>query len=187
MVFTFDRPGRGEMVLEDLAQAQGRIALWVEANRNAIEIVKPLEDALPDGEDPIQGMATGSLNQMRLAEQAVKASPWSGACECVRTEYPARDVSILDLVPHGVSKASALKILAARLGVDRQQVMAIGDNWNDVEMLEWAGQGVIMGNAAVELRALAETRGWRQAPPNNEDGVAIVLEAAFAQHAAANA
>jgi hypothetical protein len=90
-------------------------------------------------------------------------------------------------VPHGVSKASALKILAARLGVDRQQVMAIGDNWNDVEMLEWAGQGVIMGNAAVELRALAETRGWRQAPPNNEDGVAIVLEAAFAQHAAANA
>ena len=43
VVFTFDRPGRGELVLEDLEQAHGRIALWVEANRNAIEVVKPLE------------------------------------------------------------------------------------------------------------------------------------------------
>ena len=59
LVFTFDRPGRGELVLEDLEQAHGRIALWVEANRNAIEVVKPLEGALPDGEDPIQGMVAG--------------------------------------------------------------------------------------------------------------------------------
>ena len=65
VVFTFDKAGRGELVLEDLEQAQGRIALWVEANRNAIEVVKPLEKALIDGEDPIQGMVTGGLEQMR--------------------------------------------------------------------------------------------------------------------------
>jgi hypothetical protein len=59
--------------------------------------------------------------------------------------------------------------------------MAIGDNWNDVEMLEWAGQAVLMGNAALELRTLAKTRGWKQAPPNDEDGVAVVLEAAIAK------
>ena len=58
VVFTFDRPGRGELVLENMEQAHGRIALWIEANRNAIEVVKPLERALPDGEDPIQGMFT---------------------------------------------------------------------------------------------------------------------------------
>ena len=104
LVFTFDRPGRGELVLEDLEQAHGRIALWVEANRNAIEVVKPLEDALMDGEDPIQGMVAGGLNQMRKAEAALKASQWAAECECVRTEYPARDLSILDLLPHGVSK-----------------------------------------------------------------------------------
>jgi hypothetical protein len=147
VVFTFDRPGRGELVLEDLAQAHGRIALWVEANRNAIEVIKPLEDALMDGDDPIQGMAAGSLSLMRAAEQAVRASEWAGDCECVRTEYPARDLSILDLLPQGVSKGAALKKLAAHLGVERKDVMAIGDNWNDVEMLEWAGQGVLMGNA----------------------------------------
>jgi len=185
LVFTFDRPGRGELVLEDLAQANGRIALWVEANRDAIEVVKPLEVALVDGEDPIQGMAAGGVDQMRKAEQALKASEWASHCECVRTEYPARDISILDLLPRGVSKASALQKLATMLGVDRKETMAIGDNWNDVDMLEWAGQAVMMGNAAQELRTLAKTRGWKQAPPNNEDGVAVVLEAAIAKHAAA--
>jgi len=187
MVFTFDRPGRGELVLEDLEEAEGRVALWVEANRNAIEVVKPIEDALLDGEDPIQGMAAGSVSKMREAEQAVKASEWASHCECVRTEYPARDLSILDILPQGVSKASALKKLAIRLGVDRKEVMAIGDNWNDVEMLEWAGQGVMMGNAAEELRAMAKMRGWNQAPPNDQDGVAVVLEEVIAKRAAARA
>jgi hypothetical protein len=184
VVFTFDRPGRGELVVEDLGQAQGRIALWVEANRKAIEVVKPLERALQDGEDPIQGMAAGNLARMREAEQAVRASEWSGSCDCVRTEYPERDLSILDLLPKGVSKGWALDKLAARLGVDRRETMAIGDNWNDVEMLEWAGQGVVMGNAAAELRAMAKSRGWQQAPTNDEDGVAVVLEAALKKVAA---
>jgi Cof subfamily protein (haloacid dehalogenase superfamily) len=179
LVFTFDRPGRAELVLEDLEQAHGRIALWVETNRNAIEVCKPLEDALRNGEDPIQGMVTGYVSRMKEAEQVLKASEWAGSCACVRTEYPARDVSILDLLPVGVSKGWALEDLAARLGVRRSETMAIGDNWNDVDMLEWAGQAVMMGNASRELRALAKTRGWKQARANDEDGVAHVLEAAL--------
>ena len=179
MVFTFDRPGRGELVVEDLEQAHGRIAMWVEANRNAIEIVKPLEDALVDGDDPIQGMVAGSVMRMRAAEEALQASEWGAQCECTRTEYPARDLSIVDLLPRGVSKAWALKRLAARLGIDRKEVMAIGDNWNDLGMLEWAGQGVVMANAAAELRATAKLNGWKIAPSNDEDGVAVVLERAL--------
>jgi Cof subfamily protein (haloacid dehalogenase superfamily) len=179
VVFTFDRLGRGELILEELEQTHGRIALWVEANRSAIEVVKPLESALPDGDDPIQGMVTGTLARMREAEQALKASQWKRSCECILTEYPARDLSIVDLLPPGVSKGWALQRLADRLGVGRKETMAIGDNWNDVDMLEWAGQGVMMGNAAVELRAMAKMRGWKQAPPNDQDGVAVVLEAAI--------
>jgi hypothetical protein len=185
VVFTFDRVGRGDLVLENLEQAHGRISLWIEANRNAIEVVNPLEDALPDGEDPIQGMVTGTLGRMREAEKALKTSHWSASCECVCTEYPARDLSILDLLPPGVSKGSALERLARRLGVDRRETMAIGDNWNDVDMLEWAGQSVMMGNAAQELRTMAKMRGWKQAPPNDQDGVAVVLEAALAKVLAA--
>ena len=127
------------------------------------------------------------MEKMREAEKALQASEWSGSCECVRTEYPARDLSILDLMPLGVTKGWALERLAGWLGVDRKQTMAIGDNWNDVDMLEWAGQGVMMGNAAPELRAMAERRGWQQAPPNDQDGVAVVLEAAVAKSSAAKA
>ncbi len=184
MVFTFDRIGKGELVLEDLEQAHSRIEMWVEANRHAIEVIRPLENALMDGEDPIQGMVTGTLDQMKKAEAALKQSKWHAFCECVRTEYPARDLSILDLLPPGVSKGWALQRLAASLGIDRKEVMAIGDNWNDVEMLEWAGQAVLMGNAAQELKTKAKLRGWKQAPPNDEDGVAVVLEAEAARLAA---
>ncbi len=189
VVFTFDRPGRGELVLEDLEAAHGRIAMWVETNRNAIEVVKPLELALPDndheGDDPVQGMAAGTINEMREAEKALKASEWSAECESVRTEYLARDISILDLLPTGVSKGWALERLAARLGFDRKETMAIGDNWNDLGMLEWAGQGIVMANAAEELRTLARTRGWELAPSNDEDGVAVVIEAALTKLASA--
>jgi hypothetical protein len=185
LVFTFDRPGRGELVLEDIEQVQGRIAVWAETNRSAIEVFKPLESALQDGDDPIQGMVTGPLSRMRDAEKALRGSHWIESCECVRTEYHARDVSILDLLPRGVSKGWALEKLAARLLVDRRETMAIGDNWNDVSMFEWAAQSVVMGNAALELRTIAKTSGWKQAPPNDQDGVAVVLEAALKKIAAA--
>ena len=176
LVFTFDRIGEGELILEDLPMAHGRISQWVDANRDAIEVVQPLEKGLPDGEDPIQGMVTGGLARMKQAEAALKASQWTGLCECVRTEYASRDLSILDLMPPGVTKGWALERLARRLGIDRRETMAIGDNWNDLDMLEWAGQGVLMGNASAELRTHAKMRGWKQAPPNDEDGVAVVLE-----------
>jgi len=185
LVFTFDMVGRGELILEDFKQAHQRISLWVEANRDAIEIVQPLEDALPDGKDPIQGMVTGGVERMRQAEKALRVSNLTSFCTAVRTEYPARDLSIVDLLPPGVSKGWALERLAARLGVDRKETMAIGDNWNDVNMLEWAGQAVLMGNAAQDLRAMAKTNGWKQAPPNDEDGVAVTLERALTRHTSA--
>jgi hypothetical protein len=185
LVFTFDQVGRGELILEDFEQAHQRIALWVEANRDAIEVVKPLEGGLADGNDPIQGMVTGGVDQMKQAEKALKASQWAKSCEAVRTEYPARDLSILDLLPPGVSKGWALERLAARLGVDRKETMAIGDNWNDVDMLEWAGQAVMMSNAAQDLRMLAKTRGWKQTAPNDQDGVAVTLEMAVARRSSA--
>ncbi len=164
-----------------MEQTEGRISLWIEANRHSIEVVKPLEDALPDGEDPIQGMVTGPVERMRLAELKLKTSEWKDHCESVRTEYPARDLSILDLLPRGVSKGWALQRLAVRLGIDRKETLAIGDNWNDVDMLEWAGQAFMMGNAAQELRTMAKVNGWKQAPSNDQDGVAHVLETVVAK------
>jgi Cof subfamily protein (haloacid dehalogenase superfamily) len=187
LVFTFDRPGTKDLALEDMKQAHERIALWVEANRSSIEVVKPLEKAIIDGEDPIQGMVCGGLDAMKAAEKALMESELAKACSCVRTEYASRDLAILDLMPPGVTKGWALERLAARLGVDRKEVAAIGDNWNDADMLEWAGQPWLMGNAAQDLRTHAKMRGWRQARPNDADGVGIVLEEAAARRKAAAA
>lgn len=70
--------------------------------------------------------------------------------------FGVTDVAWLDLGIKGVTKATGLQKLCARLGVDRSEVLAIGDAMNDVEMLEWAGFAVAMGHAKPEIRALAD-------------------------------
>lgn len=62
----------------------------------------------------------------------------------------------LDIAPQGVDKAHGLKIVCAALGIDRADVLAIGDGRNDIEMLEWAGRGVAMGEAPEEVKAAAD-------------------------------
>jgi len=74
--------------------------------------------------------------------------------------------------PLGVDKGVALARLADKLGVRREETIAIGDNDNDRPMIEWAGLGVAMGNARPDLRAIADY----VAPPVDEDGVADVIE-----------
>jgi hydroxymethylpyrimidine pyrophosphatase-like HAD family hydrolase len=72
----------------------------------------------------------------------------------------------------GCSKGHALERWAAYRGVPRKEVMAIGDNYNDIEMLAFAGVPFIMGNAAEELRR----DGWRVTLPNDQNGVAAAIE-----------
>ena len=180
VVFTFDRTNHGsdhcELVVEDLDETSRHISTWTDLNRSSIQVIKPLESAFDTGENPIQGMVAGGITKMRAAEAALAASPLSKVCANFRTEYPARDLSIVDLIPLGVSKGWALKNLAASLNINRAETMAIGDNWNDLDMLEWSAQGVLMGNAATELKARAKLEGWKIAPSNVEDGVAVILE-----------
>ncbi len=184
-VFTLDRPTPPDLIVEDMAIARGRLAKWVEANRGSIRAVQPIESALGDDIDIIQGMAAGTLREMAQAERLLAESPLANQVEVIRTAYPGHDLSILDLLPLGISKRSALERLAARLGIAQQETMAIGDNWNDESMLDWAGTGVLMGNATDELLQLAPRRGWRIAPRNTDDGVARMLEMAIASHSAA--
>ncbi|SHI73609.1 Cof subfamily of IIB subfamily of haloacid dehalogenase superfamily/HAD-superfamily hydrolase, subfamily IIB [Tessaracoccus bendigoensis DSM 12906] len=62
----------------------------------------------------------------------------------------------LDIAPQGVDKAHGLQIVCDDLGIDRADVLAIGDGRNDIEMLEWAGRGVAMGDAPDEVKAAAD-------------------------------
>ena len=94
------------------------------------------------------------------------------AFEVALTEYPARDLSIVDVTAAGVSKGAALTELARARGIPREAVMAIGDNHNDRPMLEAAGVAVVMGNASPELKA----SGWAVTSSNDAEGVARAIE-----------
>jgi hydroxymethylpyrimidine pyrophosphatase-like HAD family hydrolase len=97
-----------------------------------------------------------------------------------RTEYPGRDLSILDILPAGCSKGAAILSLAATHAIDATQILAIGDNWNDVSMLEIAGSAVLMANAPPDLKLYAASLGWRIGLSNRADGVAEAIESALA-------
>ena len=175
MVFTFDRERGPSLVVESVA-ALGRLGVWVEANRHDMVEIAPLERAFDHGEAPIQAMQCGNIAQVRAAQQALEAMQLAADITMHRTEYAERDLGILDLLPPGCSKGHALEDYARSLGLDATQVMAIGDNFNDQAMLEYAGQAILMGNAGEEMQALAARHDWAMTLSNDEDGVAETLE-----------
>ncbi len=183
-VFTFDYEGPGELVVESLTELERNVDQWVAQNRPYIREIRPLEKAFNSGLAPVQGMVCGSVEQMRKAEERLNTSDFAGLIETHRTEYPRRDLSILDILPPGCSKGSAIGRLAANLGVRREEVMAIGDNYNDVEMLAYAGQPVLMANAPAELVERAKTAGWSITASNDQDGVAVSILGALQRNQA---
>lgn len=89
-----------------------------------------------------------------------------------RVEVYRSEPYFLEILPKNVNKASALKGLLDFLGAKREELMAFGDGYNDICMLEYAGMGVAMGNANDKAKACADLI----APGNDEDGIAYVLE-----------
>jgi Cof subfamily protein (haloacid dehalogenase superfamily) len=176
MVFTFDREGVGALVIENLQRLYARVPRWVEANRPYLVEIRPMERAFDGGEEPIQGMVCGTVAEMIAAEKQLLGGDLAGQIAMHRTEYAARNLSILDLLPPGCSKGAALDSLARIRGLEQEQIMAIGDNLNDLEMLEYAGRSVVMANASEEILALALRRGWEVTASNDDDGVALAVE-----------
>ncbi len=168
-VLTFDKESKGAIVLEHLDDLNASIRRWLEKNMAYIEFVVPIENALVS--DPVQAMFCGSMERMSAALRTLEANGMKGRITVLRTEYPNRDLSMIDVLNAGCSKGHALERWAAHRGYKREQVMAIGDNHNDVEMLEFAGHPVIMGNACEELRG----RGWSVTLGNDRCGVAAAV------------
>ena len=174
-VLTFDQETKGAIVLERMDELGASIRRWLEKNMEYIEFVVPIEKALVT--DPVQAMFCGTMVGMSSALRALEQAGMDGMVTVLRTEYPARDLSMIDVLNAGCSKGHALERWTAYRGYRREEVMAVGDNHNDVEMLEFAGHPVIMGNACEELR----TRGWRVTRGNHECGVAAAVELALGQ------
>jgi HAD superfamily hydrolase (TIGR01484 family) len=169
-VLTFDRQGRDALVLERADDLNQSIRRWMETNSQSIQYVSPLEAAL--NEDPIQAMYCGRVARMEEARARLSQSGFLDEITILKTQYDHRDLCILDILNRECSKGHALRRWAEHHAIPRTQIMAIGDNYNDLEMLEFAGVPVVMGNASEELRQ----SGWKVTASNAESGVAVALE-----------
>lgn len=169
-VVTFPVEGPGELIMEDAADALRTFPGWLQQNLPWVRFCDPLEDSLRF--DPVQLMYGGTVEQMEQARQQLLAAECSVHLRLSQTVYPHRDLSILDILDREVNKGAALSRLAGMLGIEAGEIMAIGDNFNDIDMLEFAGMPVLMGNASAHL----DRPGWHRTRDNDHDGVAWAVE-----------
>ena len=166
----FDRPMANQVILEKINWSDATRAGYYARNRDFLAEACPLESCL--GEDPIQVMFTGQVEPMRRAEQALRAVPFRGSFSLAVTVYDDKDFAMIDVIHPAVSKGATLAEWAAHRNVAREEILAIGDNHNDLEMLSFAGIPVVMGNCVPKLRE----QGWHVTRTNDEDGVAAAID-----------
>ena len=166
----FDRPLANQVVVEKIDLEDGIRGSYYQRNLQFLGEAKPLESCLT--EDPIQVMLAGPLKPMRAAERALRGVQFTDEFSLAVTVYESKDFSMMDIINPRISKGATLAEWATRRGVAPQEILAIGDNHNDEEMLSFVGIPVVMENAVPELKA----RGWHMTHNNDEDGVAAAIE-----------
>lgn len=119
--------------------------------------------------DPVQIGFASSVFAIRELE--AQLSPNVVGVSLARTEYPVQKLALLDVLAEEANKANALEFLSDYLEVPMSQTFAMGDNWNDLDMLKAAGRGVVMANADDELK-----EGFAVTKSNDEAGVAEAIE-----------
>ena len=163
----FDRDESNQIVFETMNwEHPGRKHYWLR-NQHLIGQVIPLEQALI--EDPIEVMFNGAAAPMRSLTDSLRREARDFAVSL--TEYAHRDFSLIDITAQNATKGHALAWRAAQLGLSRDEVMAVGDNFNDLEMLEYAGRPVVMANAVEGLKR----REWDVTGHQDECGLAQAI------------
>ncbi len=174
---TFDASEIVSMLMEHVPDA----AVAVEEIGVGYRINRPFPDGEITGEmkiEPVEDLVAEPVTRVIIRDPHSSEEEFVALAEKVGlqgTNYFIGWTAWLDLAPDGVSKASALADVAERLGVDRANVLAIGDGRNDVEMLEWAGRGVAMGQAPLEVQEAADD----VTETVHNDGVALELSRWF--------
>jgi hydroxymethylpyrimidine pyrophosphatase-like HAD family hydrolase len=114
---------------------------------------------------------------MRALVAALRSLPIANQFSVAATEYELRDFSLVDVNGAGCSKGTTLARWVERRGWTPAHVAAIGDNLNDVEMLDFAGAAYVMGNATDTLKS----RGYRPTGSNDEGGLASAIRECLEQ------
>jgi hypothetical protein len=170
VALVFDRPDERQIVFERMDWSHPNRRGYYDRNKAFItRAASPLRQALT--EDPIQVMFNGSVKPMRALVASLRAMPIADRFSVAITEYTARDFSLVDINAARCSKGTTLAAWVARRGWTPADVAAVGDNLNDVEMLDFAGTAFVMGNATDALKS----RGYRPTASNDEDGLALAV------------
>ncbi len=138
---------------------------------DAVHHVEQLEDIIEKIETvhvSFSGTCEPMYEMQRILENELKET-----VNILATVYTHLDFTLLDILPPHASKAHGLNELAMLNNFSHENVMTIGDNFNDLEMLEYAGTSVVMGNASPEL---LEREEFFTTLSNDENGVALAIE-----------
>jgi 5-amino-6-(5-phospho-D-ribitylamino)uracil phosphatase len=165
----FDRPRERQVIFEKIDWNGAYVGPYLSRHRAFVAEVAPLTDCLD--EDPLEVMFLGECDRIARAMKILERLPRADEYTLAQTVYEHRNLSMLDVLRRGVNKGSALEAWTAHQGIAREEVMALGDNWNDREMLEFAGLPVAMGNCVAELHSL----GCPLTLSNDENGVAHAI------------
>jgi hypothetical protein len=153
VALVFDRPAEDQarqILYERMDWTLPNRRGYYEKNKAFIAAASPLAEVLT--EDPVQVMFNGAVAPMRALASVLRALPVAEAFSVAITEYEHRDFSLVDVNGAGCSKGSTLAKWAEAHAIPREHVMAVGDNLNDIEMFDFAGTAVVMGNAAADVR-----------------------------------
>ena len=168
-VVIFDVPGAGQVTLQANASLEGPLGWYAKNNPECVVQVADLESILDD--DPIQVMFGGPPADLAPLEPLLRGSDVRDRIHLTWTKYLNRNVALLDVMNWSCSKGRALKFWSERSGIPASEILALGDNHNDLEMLQFAGQPVLMGNCSPDL-----ARGsWPVTRSNDENGVAAAI------------
>jgi Cof subfamily protein (haloacid dehalogenase superfamily) len=125
-----------------------------------------------DGSEVIHITFSGTCAAMHEMRQVLE-SELQDTVTILATIYPHLDFTLIDILPPDSSKGVAVEKLALIEGLNSDEVMAIGDNFNDIEMLEFAGTAIVMGNADPRL---LERKEFYTTVSNDENGVAEAIK-----------
>ncbi len=166
----FDRPAANQIMLETLREDDSIRYAYYKRNLAHIGIVSPLENSVT--EDPIQVMFSGTVSEMRAIEEILRSADFAAGYRLAVTLYESRDFAMVDVLPADCTKGRSLAEWAERRGLRRDEILAVGDNHNDIEMLQVAGIPVVMANGVPELKV----HGWHETLSNDESGVAAAIK-----------
>ena len=173
-----DHEGLGVMIYDHLSGDNLpllRYVAWAERIHGeesgaSVRKVEAVEDYLDH--EPVHLAFSGTYQRMKQLEAELQRE-LKETVKIFCTSYASKDFALLDIVHPKVSKGVGVAAVAAELELSRAEVMAVGDNLNDLEMLEFAGTGVVMENAESALHELA---GLHATVTNDADGVANAIE-----------